>query len=1039
MNECCDMPDPDRRSLRSTLILVALSAAAVFGGAMMVQLGLGLGQPAHHAVNWPAAAFRSGIVTLLMVSMALLLLAPLRRRLRRRGAGQDSQLPPLHEGATAHRHVRVAMYALLLVAGAHAVFQAWEVESWHALRAADTELTDLAGAQRMLSQRIARLATSVGANGGDSARIHRDRDELRAALDRAAADAARLQPHLHADGILAAAHALPLRETVADWEATSRDLRHSARALLDLPDSGAAADPGDLAAQVEVHADPALAAAERLVDGIGTSARNRDQGAAGTAYMWSAFTVLLLLGVAVAVVEPTARSVKLQHRRLVAQARELRQLALVAELTTNAVMITDERQTIVWVNDAFTRITGYSLHEALGRRPGALLQSDRTESTAAARIRAAVDNGEGVRAQVLSRKKDGSDLWLDLDIQPLRDDSGALAGFVDVASDITERRQAQIEQRIASIAFDSIDAIAITDADQFILKVNSAFERITGYSAAEAFGQVTGRLLRSGLHDAEFYAALRQALLRERHWQGEIWNRRKSGEIYPEWLSITAITDEEGQVTNYVAVFSDITQKKRADEQIHKLAFYDALTELPNRRLLHDRLAQTLAASARRLRRGALLFIDLDSFKDLNDSRGHEVGDLLLVEVARRLRDSVRASDTVARLGGDEFVVVLPDLGSDPDETAAQSATQAQMIAEKIRLAVSQPYRLDDRPYQGSCSIGVCLFLGHEATVDELIRRADTAMYEAKDSGCNAVRVFDPVAYVAIGERAALEADLRLALGHRQLHLHYQMQVDRTGRITGAEVLLRWLHPDRGIVPPAQFIPLAEETGLILPIGHWVLETACSQLRAWAGDAATRDLHLAVNVSARQFGQVDFVEQVRAVVLDSGIDPCRLELELTESLVVVNLTDTVAKMQAIKDMGIRFSIDDFGTGHSSLAYLTRLPLDQLKIDQSFVRNMTQSETDAIIVQTIIGMARSLGLDVIAEGVETEGQRAFLESCGCSNYQGYLFGRPGPVAEFESALNARGARDEAAGGGSVGLPPGRRQQPAPHAPALAAPP
>ena len=1037
MNQIRDKSGPAKRSLRSTAILVVMAAGAVFTAAMVVQLGFGLGQQVNQGGNWREAAVRSGIVTLLLVLVALPPLAHGRRRNGRRSAGQDSQLPPLHEGATAHRQVRTAMYALLLVTGGHAVFQAWQVESWHALHAVDAEVSDLAGAQRMLSQRIARLAASIGANGADRARTHRHRVELRAAIDRAASEAARVRTHLREDGMLAAAHRLPMRETIADWEATSQGLWHSARLLLDLPDSGANADAGVLVAQVMARSDPALAAAERLVDEIGNSARGRDHDAEGKADMWAALTVLLLVGVAVTVVEPTARFVKFQHRKLVAQAREVRQLALVAELTTSAVMIVDERQNVVWVNDAFTRITGYSLHEALGRRPSRLLQSDRTDTTAVARIRAAVDVGQGVRAQVLSRKKDGTDIWFDLDIQPLRDENGVLTGFVDVASDITERKHAQVEQRIAAIAFESIDAIAITDANQVILKVNSAFERITGYSAAEAIGQVTGRLLRSGVQDAEFYAALWQDLERDRHWQGEIWNRRKSGEIYPEWLSITAIDDDEGKATNYVAVFADITQKKRADEQIRKLAFYDPLTELPNRRLLHDRLMQIMAFSARHQRRGALLFIDLDHFKDLNDTRGHEVGDLLLTEVARRLRDSVRASDTVARLGGDEFVVVLPDLESSPDETAAQAATRAQMIAEKIRLAISRPYLLNGWPHLGSCSIGVCLFQGHEATVDELLKRADTAMYDAKGSGCNTIRVFDPTAYVAIRERAALEADLRLALAHRQLHLHYQMQVDRTGRITGAEVLLRWLHPDRGLVPPAQFIPLAEETGLILPIGHWVLEAACAQLRAWALDTATHNLHLAVNVSVRQFGQVNFVEQVRTVVQDAGIDPRRLELELTESLVVVNLTDTVAKMQAIKDMGIRFSIDDFGTGHSSLAYLTRLPLDQLKIDQSFVRNMTLSDTDAIIVQTIIGMARSLGLDVIAEGVETEAQRAFLESCGCSNYQGYLFGTPGPVAEFEAALKVSEA--DAAGEGSPALPADCGLPPLPHGPALAAPP
>ncbi len=982
MKVCRDMSRPaqPRARLKAGLIIV-LAVATVFTAAMLVQLGLG--PPGHAGSQWPEAAVRSAVVTLLLVSVAYLLLARWRRRMERRSEGLHSRLPSLHEGASAHWQVRIAMYAFLLITGGHVVFQAWQVKAWHALHAADAEVADLAGAQRMLSQRIARLSTAIGADGADRARSHEYRNELRTALDRAASGAVRLQASLREDGILAADHTLPLRATITGWAATSQGLWHSARSLLESIESGVGADVGTLVAQVEAQADPALAAAERLVDEIGNSARSRDRGAVGVAEVWAAFTILLLLGVAAAVAEPTVRSVKSQHRRLVAQAREVRQLALVAELTTNAVMITDERQDITWVNEAFTRITGYSLHEALGQRPGRLLRSDRTDGATAARIHAAVDSAQGVRAQVLSRHKDGRDLWFDLDIQPLRDDSGALAGFVDVASDITERRQDQVELHIAAIAFDSLEAIAITDANQVILKVNPAFERITGYSAAEAVGQVTGRLLKSGRQDEDFYAVLRQALQQDKHWQGEIWNRRKNGEVYPEWLSITAVSDHEGQVSNYVAVFADITQKKLADETIHNLAFYDPLTALPNRRLLRDRLDQAMAAGARHSRHGAVLFIDLDQFKDLNDTRGHEVGDLLLIEIAERLRASVRASDTVARLGGDEFVVILADLTAQPEP----AALRAETIAEKIRVAINQPFMLEGHPYHGTASIGIGLFLGHETTLDELLKRADTAMYEAKSSGRNAIRFFDPATHAAMEARITLESDLRHALSRHQLQLHYQMQVDGTGRVRGAEVLLRWLHPTRGFVPPAQFIPLAEESGLILPIGHWVLETACAQLCAWARDAATRDLHLAVNVSARQFRQADFVEQIRAVVRDTGIDPRRLEFELTESMVVVNLTDTVAKMQAIKDMGIRFSIDDFGTGHSSLAYLSRLPLDQLKIDQSFVRNMTLSDTDAIIVQTIIGMARSLGLEVIAEGVETENQRVFLESCGCLNCQG----------------------------------------------------
>ncbi len=888
------------------------------------------------------------------------------------------------------------MYCLLLVAGGHAIFQAWRAEQAEALRAAHAEVADRAGVQRMLSQRIGRLATLIGAHGAGS-RLHPQ--ELRAALDRAMADTQALEELLRTGAVRSAVDPEPLRDALAESKTARQRLWDRALALLHAIDSDAAPNLGVLTAEVEAQADPALAAAQRLVDELESSAHQRNLGAIEASRAWAAFTLLLLAGLAFAVTEPTARFVKSQYLRLAVQTRELERLALVAQRTTNAVMITDAQQNIVWVNESFTRITGHELADALGRRPGELLQHGSADAATAARIRTATEGGQGVRAQILCKRKNGRDVWFDLDIQPLRDAGGAVTGFVDVAADITERRQAQAELRIAATAFDSLDAIAITDVDQVILKVNPAFTRITGYTAQEAVGQVTGRLLKSGRHDSAFYDALHQALRRDRHWHGEIWNRRKTGEVYAQWLSITAVTDDEGAVANYVAVFSDITEKKQADETIHTLAFYDPLTALPNRRLLQDRIGQAIAASARHRRHGALLFIDLDHFKDLNDTLGHEMGDLLLVEVARRLQASVRASDTVARQGGDEFVVVLPDLAA----ASESAAHEAQAIAQKIQAAINEPIALNGHRVRSSPSIGISLFCGSETTVDELFKRADSAMYEAKASGRNAIRFFDPATRVAMQTRAALAADLRHALAGEQLTPHYQMQVDRDGTILGAEVLLRWLHPQRGWVPPATFIPLAEESDLIVSIGQWVLEAACLQLRAWEADAATRPLHLCVNVSARQFRQPGFVDEVRAVLRDTGVDPGKLKLELTESLVLVDVVDTIAKMQAIKDLGVRFSMDDFGTGHSSLAYLTRLPLDQLKIDQSFVRNMSNSHPDRVVVRTIVSMARSLGLDVIAEGVETESQRAFLESCGCINYQGYLFGKPVPVAEFESAL------------------------------------
>jgi diguanylate cyclase (GGDEF)-like protein/PAS domain S-box-containing protein len=523
---------------------------------------------------------------------------------------------------------------------------------------------------------------------------------------------------------------------------------------------------------------------------------------------------------------------------------------------------------------------------------------------------------------------------------------------------------------------------------------------MTGYSAEEAVGQKPS-LLKSGHHEEQFFCDMWEALNRDRYWHGEIWNRRKDGEVHLDWLTITAVTNTEGQVTNYVSGFSDITQHKKDEAAIHSLAFYDPLTGLPNRRLLIDRLLHTIAGSTRHQYHGAILFIDLDNFKNLNDTRGHSIGDLLLVEVASRLQACVREGDTVARLGGDEFVVILEELG----EQATQAAAQSEAVGDKILASISQPYLLKVCEYHCSASIGISLFRNPEITVDELLKRSDTAMYKAKSAGRNTLRFYDPAMQVDLEIRTALELDLHRALAENQFRLYYQMQVDHTGHILGAEVLIRWQHPQRGLVLPLQFIPLAEETGLILFIGQWVLETACAQLKAWEGNPLTRDLQLAINVSARQFHQADFVEQVRRTLRSQALSPDRLKLELTESLVLDDIDDTIVKMQALREVGVRFSMDDFGTGYSSLSYLTQLPLDQLKIDQSFVRNIGTKPTDAVIVQTIIGMADNLGIEVIAEGVETEVQRAFLELHGCTFCQGYLFSRPVPVGEFEARLKS----------------------------------
>ena len=463
---------------------------------------------------------------------------------------------------------------------------------------------------------------------------------------------------------------------------------------------------------------------------------------------------------------------------------------------------------------------------------------------------------------------------------------------------------------------------------------------------------------------------------------------------------VLQITERRTPDGGLVIVYQDVTDLRHAAAEIEQLAFYDPLTGLPNRRLLTDRMQQAMASSARSGRRGSLLFLDLDHFKTLNDTRGHEVGDLLLREVASRLKTCVREEDTVARLGGDEFVVMLQGLSQQVIEAAAQT----KMIGENILASLNQPYQLAEHTHRNTCSMGATFFSGGQQTATDLLKQADIAMYQVKTSGRNALCFFDPEMLAAITTRADLEKDLRQALSSEQFELYYQVQVTHDGRAVGAEALIRWQHPQRGLVSPAEFIGLAEETALIIPIGLWVLTTACAQLKSWENTPGRRSLQLAVNVSARQFRQPDFVEQVRSVLQQTGANPNQLKLELTETLVLDNVQDTIQKMKALKAMGVRFSMDDFGTGHSSLAYLTQLPLDQLKIDQSFVRNIGIQATDSVIIDTIIGMANNLGLEVIAEGVETSSQREFLEQHGCPLCQGYLFSKPVPLTAFEKLLN-----------------------------------
>jgi len=673
-------------------------------------------------------------------------------------------------------------------------------------------------------------------------------------------------------------------------------------------------------------------------------------------------------------------------------------LSAAVEQSPVSIVIADLQGLIRYVNPMFERVTGYTRAEAIGQNPRILSSGQKSAQDYRA-LWGTLLAGQVWEGEFHNQRKDGTLFWEHAVMTPICDAHGVPMHYLAVKENITERKLAEAQLRIAATAFEAQEGMCITDAQGVILRVNQAYSAVTGYSAEESVGQTT-RMLNSGRHDAAFYAAMWADIRQNGSWQGEIWNRRKNGEVYPEWLSITAVKDERDTVTHYVSTLTDITHRKAAEAEIKHLAFYDPLTGLPNRRLMNDRLTHLLEANARRQRNGALLFIDLDNFKKLNDTHGHDQGDSLLQKVAERLSLCVRKGDTVARLGGDEFVVMLQELA----DNLTEAATQAETVGQKILASLCQPFQLGQLTHYSTASLGVTLICAGDDSVEELLKRADLALYQAKGGGRNTLRFFDPAMQAAMTQRADLETDLRLGLQAEQFLLYYQPQVNQHGRLLGVEALVRWQHPERGMVSPAYFIPLAEETGLILPLGQWVLETACRQLAVWATQPEAAHLTLAVNVSALQFHHENFVDEVLATVDLTGAPASRLKLELTESLLVSDVDDIIAKMLALKARGVGFSLDDFGTGYSSLSYLKRLPLDQLKIDQSFLYEALSNPKDAAIVRATVTLGQSLGMMVIAEGVETQAQRDFLQSEGCHNFQGYYFGRPAPVAALDKFLH-----------------------------------
>jgi len=541
----------------------------------------------------------------------------------------------------------------------------------------------------------------------------------------------------------------------------------------------------------------------------------------------------------------------------------------------------------------------------------------------------------------------------------------------------------------------SLEGILITDQDANIVSVNPAFSRLTGYRAEEVIGK-NPSVLSSGRHGPSFYTALWAKLQQDGHWQGEIWNRRKNGDAYPELLTITAIRDTDGSLTNYAALFSDISTLKENEERIRHLAYYDPLTGLPNRRLLEDRLHVALAHAHRHRLQMAVLFIDLDRFKRINDSLGHQIGDRLLVTIAERLCTSLREDDTVARMGGDEFVVVLSEI--DGPDAAAQTA-------HRLIETLKRPVALEAHELVVTTSIGISLYPADSDSATELIKNADAAMYRAKATGRDSFQLYEPEMNARSLEHLALETSLHRALERGELRLHYQPVVDPVRqRVVGAEALLRWQHPDLGLIAPADFIPLAEESGLIVPIGEWVLRSACRQLAQWQR-AGKPGFRVAVNISPRQFRDPGFSAMAERVLRESEMDAFGLTLELTESMLMDDAQETIDLLQRLKRSGFRISLDDFGTGYSSLSYLKRFPIDELKIDRVFIRDIERSADDAAIVSALIGLAHSLRLHVVAEGVETQAQLAFLTTRACDLVQGYHFSRPVPAAEFAAAQAA----------------------------------
>ncbi len=704
---------------------------------------------------------------------------------------------------------------------------------------------------------------------------------------------------------------------------------------------------------------------------------------------WSFMVILSVTGMTLATYFSTRRRIE-----QTLTANECYQRAIF-NATPDAMLISDTRGIITQVNQQADLLLGYGLGELVGQSIEVLVpESFRAKhpETHAKFVAEPVTRPLKTGRTLQARRKDGSTFDVDISVSPIKTEQGLF--FASALRDVTLSKQAEAHLRVAAIAFESNEPMVITDVENIILQVNRAFTESTGYSKEEAVGQKIN-LLKSGRHDADFYAEMWAGIERDGTWQGEIWDRRKNGEIYPKWLIVSVVKGDNGEVTHYVGTHIDITERKAAEEQIKQLAFFDPLTQLPNRRLLQERLKHGIDVERRDGKQLALLMLDLDRFKAVNDSLGHLAGDELLQQVSARISNRLRDVDMVARLGGDEFVVLLEDIAHPED---------AARVAEHIIADLSKSFCLaQGEEVQIGASIGISLYPQHGENIDILMDHADSALYQAKDAGRGCFAYFSEDLTLVARERIALESRLRRAIEQQELRVYYQPQVDiASGRIVGAEALVRWQDPVEGLIQPVWFISVAEETGLIVAIGEWILRETCRQGRQWL-DAGLPPITLAVNVSPHQFRRSDICALVAVVLAETGFPPTQLELEITESGLMDNQDNATKILNGLRDQGVRLAIDDFGTGYSSLAYLKHFPLDLLKIDKSFIDDIPFHQDDMEIAATIIAMGHILGFKVLAEGVETEAQLAFLQEKGCDMYQGYIKSRPVPAEEFARLL------------------------------------